>query len=76
MPLRLRLRLAALCETVLLALVRLLLPAGGRHRSTASPPAPAPEHSPPRATEPVWLDTPLVRPYLLAPEGLAVEVSA
>ncbi|OSZ60667.1 hypothetical protein OQI_09685 [Streptomyces pharetrae CZA14] len=76
MPLRLRLRLAALCETVLLSLVRLLLPAEGRHRATAPPPAPAPPHSPPRALEPVWLDTPLVRPYLLAREGRPVEVSA
>ncbi|MER5293651.1 hypothetical protein ABT382_16460 [Streptomyces pharetrae] len=75
MPLRLRLRLAALCESVLLALVRLLLPAEGRHRATAPPP-PAPPHSPPRALEPLWIDTPLVRPYLLAREALPVEVSA
>ncbi|MFF5981278.1 hypothetical protein ACFY78_20755 [Streptomyces olindensis] len=34
MPLRLRLRLAGLCETVLLALLRLLLPSEGRHRAT------------------------------------------
>ncbi|QIJ63437.1 hypothetical protein [Streptomyces sp. JB150] len=65
MPLRLRLRLAALCETVLLALVRLLLPAEGRHRATAPPPPPPP--APPIALEPVWLDTPLVRPYLEVP---------
>lgn len=76
MPLRLRLRLAALCETVLLSLVRLLLPAEGRHCATAPPPPPAPPHSPPRALEPVRLDTPLVRPYLLAREGRPVEVSA
>ncbi|MEV5434905.1 hypothetical protein AB0K80_02555 [Streptomyces sp. NPDC052682] len=74
MPLRLRLRLAWLCETVLLVLVRLLLPAEGRHRATAPPPPPRPPHSPPPAVEPVWFDTPLVRPYLPAAE--AMEVSA
>ncbi|NEY33517.1 hypothetical protein GTU99_15165, partial [Streptomyces sp. PRKS01-65] len=46
MPLRLRLRLAGLCETALLALVRLLLPAEGRHRATVPPSPPAPPHSP------------------------------
>ncbi|MFF5254996.1 hypothetical protein ACFY4K_23555 [Streptomyces leeuwenhoekii] len=76
MPLRLRLRLAALCETALLALVRLLLPAEGRHRATALPPPPAPPHDPPPALDPVWLDTPLVRPYLLVREGHPAGVSA
>ncbi|GAB2752855.1 hypothetical protein [Streptomyces bullii] len=73
----LRLRLAGLCETALLTLVRLLLPAEGRHRATAPPQPPSVStHSPPPAVEPVWLDTPLVRPYLLALEERALEVSA
>ncbi|MEV5428283.1 hypothetical protein [Streptomyces sp. NPDC052701] len=76
MPLRLRLRLAGLCETALLALVRLLLPAGGRHRATAPRPPSLSTHSPPPAVEPVWFDTPLVRPYLLALGEHAPEVSA
>lgn len=76
MPLRLRLRLAGLCETALLALVRLLLPAEGRHRAAAPPSSPAPPQSPPLVLEPVWLDTPLVRPYLLARGGHPVEVPA
>ncbi|MEV5882527.1 hypothetical protein AB0L74_07395 [Streptomyces sp. NPDC052020] len=76
MPLRLRLRLAGLCETALLSLVRLLLPTEGRHRATALPSPPAPPHSSPLAPEPVWLDTPLVRPYLLAREGHPAEVYA
>ncbi|GAB2869600.1 hypothetical protein GCM10027074_41570 [Streptomyces deserti] len=75
MPLRLRLRLAELCETALLALVRLLLPAEGRHRATVPPQPPlVSTHSPPLAIERVWLDTPLGRPYLPAAE--AMEVSA
>ncbi|KMS78782.1 hypothetical protein ACH49_14405 [Streptomyces leeuwenhoekii] len=76
MPLRLRLRLAGLCETALLALVRLLLPAEGRHRATVPPSPPAPPHSPSPAPEPVWFDTPLVRPYLLARDGHPAGVSA
>ncbi|MFF7313722.1 hypothetical protein [Streptomyces sp. NPDC008137] len=35
---RLRLRAAELCESLLLALVRLLLPARGRHRAATAPP--------------------------------------
>ncbi len=63
---RLRLRAAALCESLLLTLVRLLLPAQGRHRAAPGhrpPPLPDP---PPRLldTEPLVMDTPLVRPYL------------
>ncbi|MFH8661233.1 hypothetical protein [Streptomyces afghaniensis] len=66
-----RLRIAELCESVLLLLVRILLPARGRHRAT---PAQRPwtiPHSPPTSTprpldveEPLVMDTPLVRPYL------------
>jgi hypothetical protein len=66
-----RLRIAELCESVLLLLVRILLPAHGRHRAT---PAQRPwtiPHSPPTSTprpsdveEPLVMDTPLVRPYL------------
>ncbi|MFE1247174.1 hypothetical protein [Streptomyces sp. NPDC058735] len=67
-----RLRLAESCESVLLALVRLLLPARGRHRATApawrTPPPPARD---PLPVEPLLMDTPLVRPYLRA-----LEVSA
>ncbi|CAL9497045.1 MULTISPECIES: hypothetical protein [Streptomyces] len=70
-----RLRTAELCECVLLFLVRLLLPAQGRHRA-AGPVRrePAVPHSPPpprRPEEPLLMDTPLVRPYLAA-----LEVSA
>ncbi|GAA2430583.1 hypothetical protein [Streptomyces glaucus] len=70
---RLRLRLAEYCETVLLALVRLLLPAEGRHRCTAVPPPPVSPHSPPaRPHRPARArplpDTPLVRPCLPTPE--------
>ncbi|MEG8279176.1 hypothetical protein [Streptomyces sp. AHA2] len=70
-----RLRAAELCECVLLFLVRLLLPARGRHRA-AGPVRrePAVPHSPPPPLppgEPLVLDTPLVRPYLRA-----LEVSA
>ncbi len=72
MPLRLRLRLAGLCETVLLALLRLLLLSEGRHRATRPPPPPPPwipPHSPPVLMESLWLDTPLVRPYLPTTEA-------
>ncbi|WP_158708387.1 hypothetical protein [Streptomyces sp. NRRL S-455] len=76
---RLRLLLAALCESLLLALVRLLLPAQGRHRAATDRglPLPLPEHPPATApapthrrlhTEPFEMDTPLVRPYLHALE--------
>ncbi|MEU9570289.1 hypothetical protein AB0D62_10420 [Streptomyces massasporeus] len=66
-----RLRLATLCESLLLALVRLLLPARGRHRAVG----PALRASPPPVriarplpVEPLHMDTPLVRPYLHALE--------
>ncbi|MEU4469266.1 hypothetical protein AB0G20_37190 [Streptomyces sp. NPDC024017] len=70
-----RLRLAELCESALLALVRLLLPARGRHRATAPPP-PRPLPPPvqlPRTlhVEPFEMDTPLIRPYLHALEVYA-----
>ncbi|MCT9142279.1 hypothetical protein [Streptomyces violarus] len=70
---RLRLRAAELCESLLLTLVRLLLPAQGRHRATPdrrSLPLPDP---PPRLldAEPLVMDTPLVRPYLHALEVYA-----
>ncbi|MFI6377329.1 hypothetical protein [Streptomyces sp. NPDC050546] len=59
---RLRLRAAELCESLLLTLVRLLLPARGRHRAaTESPPPRIPQ---PLHVEPLLMDTPLVRPYL------------
>ncbi len=63
---RLRLRLAELCESLLLALVRLLLPAQGRHRAHPDPPQLPPPAHPRRllAPEPLVMDTPLVRPYL------------
>jgi hypothetical protein len=69
-----RLRIAELCESLLLALVRLLLPARGRHRAAGTVPAVA--HPPPPgrrhlAEEPLVMDTRLVRPYLSA-----LEVSA
>ncbi|MFC9130500.1 hypothetical protein ACFT4A_27115 [Streptomyces sp. NPDC057099] len=61
---RLRLRAAELCESLLLTLVRLLLPAQGRHRA-APRQRPLP-HPPPRplAPDPLVMDTPLIRPYL------------
>ncbi|MFC9679089.1 hypothetical protein [Streptomyces sp. NPDC056948] len=62
----LRLRAAELCESLLLTLVRLLLPAQGRHRATPDrlpPPPPEPPRRRPYA-EPLVMDTPLVRPYL------------
>ncbi|MEU2909715.1 hypothetical protein ACFYM3_11545 [Streptomyces massasporeus] len=62
-PVRLRLLAAELCASLLLALVRLLLPARGRHRVTAPPVLrPLPPH--PLPVEPLVMDTPLVRPYL------------
>ncbi len=63
-PVRLRLLAAELCASLLLTLVRLLLPARGRHRA-ATPPTlrPLPPRRPLPA-EPLVMDTPLVRPYL------------
>ncbi|MFF5959424.1 hypothetical protein [Streptomyces luteogriseus] len=70
---RLRLRAAELCESLLLTLVRLLLPAQGRHRATPGP-QPPPLPGPPTRLldpEPLVIDTPLVRPYLHALEVYA-----
>ncbi|MFC8145410.1 hypothetical protein ACFUKV_27250 [Streptomyces paradoxus] len=69
---RLRLRAAELCESLLLSLVRLLLPARGRHRAV-EPALPRPLPPPTRALqpEPLEIDTPLVRPYLRALEVYA-----
>ncbi|MFJ8469318.1 hypothetical protein [Streptomyces swartbergensis] len=75
-----RLRIAELCESVLLLLVRILLPARGRHRATPahgpwtiphSPPTPTPTTRPLDAEEPFVMDTPLVRPYLHTVEVFA-----
>ncbi|MFJ8596079.1 hypothetical protein [Streptomyces sp. NPDC093598] len=63
-----RLRIAELCESLLLALVRLLLPARGRHRA-ATPTLPLPLPARPLRSEPLEMDTPLVRPYLHAVEA-------
>ncbi|SMQ17301.1 hypothetical protein SAMN06272771_3697 [Streptomyces sp. Ag82_O1-12] len=60
---RLRLLAAGLCESLLLTLVRLLLPARGRHRA-AAPPTLRPLPPRPLLVEPLVMDTPLVRPYL------------
>ncbi|MFD9932619.1 hypothetical protein ACFWZ6_05710 [Streptomyces massasporeus] len=69
---RLRLRIAGVCELVLLAVVRLLLPTRGRHRAVAPAlrtlPPPAHTLRRPLPVEPLHMDTPLVRPYLLALE--------
>ncbi|MBB5795799.1 hypothetical protein HDA41_003763 [Streptomyces caelestis] len=73
-----RLRIAELCESVLLLLVRILLPARGRHRAAPAQgawtiPHPPPT-SPPRplvVEEPLMMDTPLVRPYLHTVEVFA-----
>ena len=66
---RLRLCAAELCESLLLTLVRLLLPARGRHRAVApSLPRPLPPPPRPLPPEPLEIDTPLVRPYLRALE--------
>ena len=69
-----RLRIAELCESLLFALLRSLLPARGRHRratvSARRPPA-LPESPPvpcPRYPEPPLMDSQLVRPYLSAEE--------
>lgn len=69
---RLRLRAAGLCESLLLTLVRLLLPARGRHRTVAPVvPRPLPPPTRPLQPEPLEIDTPLVRPYLRALEVYA-----
>ncbi|MEU1850224.1 hypothetical protein ABZ499_13360 [Streptomyces sp. NPDC019990] len=81
---RLRLLLAALCESLLLALVRLLLPGQGRHRAAPEDrglPLPLPDHPPASAAHRLLkadagadayeMDTPLVRPYLHALEVFA-----
>ncbi|MFI6856733.1 hypothetical protein [Streptomyces sp. NPDC050416] len=66
-----RLHIAELCEAVLLLLVRSLLPARGRHRATAAPPAPTPAARPLATEEPLVIDTPLVRPYMNTVEVFA-----
>ncbi|MGW0824869.1 hypothetical protein [Streptomyces sp. NPDC002845] len=75
-----RVPLAKFCESVLLTLVRLLLPTQGRHRAAMPQPPDRehpltpPPHSPPVRPHhplhalPFELDTPLVRPYLFTPE--------
>ncbi|PNG17988.1 hypothetical protein [Streptomyces cahuitamycinicus] len=67
-----RLHIAELCELLLLALLRSLLPARGRHRAvSARRPSVLPHFPPvpsPRPPEPLVLDSPLVRPYLRAEE--------
>ncbi|CAM5649056.1 hypothetical protein [Streptomyces aurantiogriseus] len=66
-------RTAGFIESLLLLLVRALLPARGRHRAALAQPAvsnqplaPDPRRSY-RAADPFEYDTPLVRPYLLTP---------
>ncbi|MGX1561401.1 hypothetical protein [Streptomyces sp. NPDC055509] len=52
---------------LLLPLLRLLLPAHGRHRATPDrlpPPPPEPPRRRSPYVEPLVMDTPLVRPYL------------
>ncbi|MFD5480687.1 hypothetical protein [Streptomyces hawaiiensis] len=67
-----RLRIAELCESLLLALLRSLLPARGRHRAVSVRRPSALPHSPPipspRPPDPLVMDSPLVRPYLRAEE--------
>ncbi|KOG33151.1 hypothetical protein [Streptomyces resistomycificus] len=63
--------IAGLCELLLLAIVRGLLPARGRHRAVG-PTCPAAQGQPQPAgltldAHPFEPDTPLVRPYLLTP---------
>lgn len=75
---RVRMAIAELCESFLLAVVRTLLPTQGRHRSGLAQPVDAEPtlaatHSPPVRPHPldVWPFEPeadLVRPYLLTPE--------
>lgn len=62
-PMRLRLLAAELCASLLLTLVRLLLPARGRHRAS-TPPTLRPLPPRPLPVEHLVMDTPLVRPYL------------
>ncbi|MET9814311.1 MULTISPECIES: hypothetical protein [unclassified Streptomyces] len=65
-----RLRIAELCEVLLLALLRSLLPARGRHRAVSGRWPLVLPHSPPAArprpldVEPLLMDGPVVRPYL------------
>ncbi|GAP49056.1 hypothetical protein [Streptomyces azureus] len=73
-----RLCIAELCESVLLLLVRILLPARGRHRAAPAQRSWTIPHSPPTSTprplvveEPLVMDTPLVRPYLHTVEVFA-----
>ncbi|WDV52747.1 hypothetical protein PV963_21380 [Streptomyces coeruleorubidus] len=73
-----RLRIAELCESVLLLIVRSLLPARGRHRATPARWSATIPHSLPTPTarplddeEPLVMDTPLVRPYLQTLEVFA-----
>ncbi|MCX3063888.1 hypothetical protein [Streptomyces beihaiensis] len=68
-------RTALLVESLLLALVRALLPARGRHRVNPAQPhaaerplAALPARPLPLDVWPVERDTHLVRPYLLTPE--------
>lgn len=71
-------RIAELCESVLLLIVRRLLPARGRHRAVPARRSWALPHSPPTPSarpldveEPLVMDTPLVRPYLHTEEVYA-----
>jgi hypothetical protein len=62
-----RLCIAELCEALLLTLVRLLLPARGRHRAATptSRSLPLPAYTArPLLVEALVMDTRLVRPYL------------
>ena len=68
-------RIAGLCALLLLAIIRALLPAGGRHRAvpTQSPlREPTLAYVPRRAEQADRVESvdahPLVRPYLLTPE--------
>ncbi|MFI1768493.1 hypothetical protein ACH41H_41505 [Streptomyces sp. NPDC020800] len=68
-------RTAGLIASPLLALVRALLPARGRHRAamhqppaTETPLTSSPVSARPAAVWPFVWDTHLVRPYLLTPE--------
>ncbi|WP_210592526.1 hypothetical protein [Streptomyces sp. GESEQ-35] len=66
-------RTARCIESLLLVLIRALLPARGRHRAAPSqlPPIERPLAAPPGRplhTCPFEPDTPLVRPYLLTPD--------
>ncbi|MEW2397876.1 hypothetical protein [Streptomyces sp. NPDC046862] len=74
-----RVRIAELCESLLMTVVRILLPPEGRHRALPDQPLDGERsstagHSPPSLPHPldVWPFEPdindLVRPYLLTPE--------